>query len=336
MIKLVLLGLVLTVLSSVGGAWLATTMNRVDGVGTPVQAAGSPLTEQRTGALRNIPDTHENSVRISEENAQGRIGEGESASQVRRLLAALEQEHEMRAQAEERLATEQARQARRNTAPTPTAARTREWTSPRPEPAPPTAAAVPAARQVRAAVQEPATGTIAAGTKIQASVDKTISSDQAQPGDQVTATVRSTISDNANVLLRNGDQLIGTVTAVEKSGRMSGSERLTIGFHAVLVDGRRFELKTGSITRTGQSQVRQNTTRIGGGAAAGSILGAILGGSKGAAIGGAIGAASGTAAAAAQRGAPATLEAGETILVETTGTTTISASVRGREPATGT
>ena len=325
MIKLVLLGLVLTVLSSVGGAWLATTMNRVDGVGTPVQAAGSPLTDQRTGALR-----------ISEENAQGTIGEGESASQVRRLLAALEQEHEMRAQAEQRLAREQARQARPNTAPTPTAARTREWTSPRPEPAPPTAAAVPAARQVRAAVQEPATSTIAAGTKIQASVDMTISSDQAQPGDQVTATVRSTISDNANVLLRNGDQLIGTVTAVEKSGRMSGSERLTIGFHAVLVDGRRFELKTGSITRTGQSQVRQNTTRIGGGAAAGSILGAILGGSKGAAIGGAIGAASGTAAAAAQRGAPATLQAGETILVETTGTTTISASVRGREPATGT
>lgn len=338
MIKLVFVAILLSLLSSAAGACIANVMNMTKGIGTPVEATSSTLAEVTTQpghAAAPAPETRAPQGGPAGGTAEQTGAEPEATGYVRELLEALEREYEQRIDAERRLAREEARQARRN-APPPVTYRT----PPVPQPAPrvrraalpttvpvpaATAPVVPAPRPVQAPEQKPATGVIAAGTSIRASVDATISSDRAQPGDRVTATVQGTISDNGRTLLRNGDQLVGTVTAVDNSGRMSGSAALTVAFHAVLIDGSQVQVETDAVTRTGPGQGRQNGTRIGGGAAVGAILGGIFGGKEGAALGGAIGAAGGTAAAAAQRAAPATLEAGEAIVLRTTRATTVPA-----------
>ena len=53
------------------------------------------------------------------------------------------------------------------------------------------------------------------------------------------------------------------------------------------------------VTRKGKSHTKSNATKIGGGAAAGTLIGALAGGGKGAAIGAGAGAAAGTGVAAA-------------------------------------
>ena len=326
MIKFVLLAVILTLVSAGGGACLAGAMNRADGAGatewangwTPTAGSGQGAARPRGADQRSDP----------EENYTAR------------LLQLLEREHEMRRTAEEDLARERARQQRRQL-PTrevqpsrPSTYRTQPVAQPvrrHPTPpptivqTPPTAPVVPQRRPVQPAERQPARGEIAAGTTLQVVIDAGVSSNRSQNGDRVTATVRSTITDGDTILIRNGDRLTGTVTAVENSGRMRGSERLVVNFDAVVIEEVSYRLETGDVTRTGPGQRGQNTTRIGGGAAAGAVLGAILGGKRGAAMGGALGAAGGTAAAAAQRGAPAKLEAGETLSIRTTSGTTLPA-----------
>lgn len=123
-----------------------------------------------------------------------------------------------------------------------------------------------------------------------------------------------------------GTEMVGSVTAGERAGRMSGADRITVRFHAVLRDGTETPLETTAISRSGPGQSGQNATGVGGGAAAGAILGSIFGGRKGAAIGSAIGAVGGTGAAAVQRAGPAVLERGATLTLQTTRATTIETS----------
>ena len=61
-------------------------------------------------------------------------------------------------------------------------------------------------------------------------------------------------------------------------------------------------METTDYLHQGGSRGKNTATKVGAGAAIGSIIGAIAGGGKGAAIGGAIGAGGGTAAQAATKG----------------------------------
>jgi hypothetical protein len=74
----------------------------------------------------------------------------------------------------------------------------------------------------------------------------------------------------------------------------------------------------------GKSHTKSNATKIGGGAAAGALLGGVFGGGKGALIGAAAGGAAGTGVAAATGKEEAVIH-GETAL---TFTTTASATLK--------
>lgn len=147
-------------------------------------------------------------------------------------------------------------------------------------------------------------------------IERTVSSEIARTEDKVEARVTRDVRVNNRIAIPAGSTVRGSVTEVDRGGRMKGKARLAVRFHTiVLADGTELALKTDPVVREGQSPAGETTAKVGGAAIGGAILGAILGGGKGAATGAAIGAASGTAAAMSNDRNPATLNAGTTVTV---------------------
>ena len=147
-------------------------------------------------------------------------------------------------------------------------------------------------------------------------IERTVSSELARLEDKVDARVTRDVRVSDRVAIPAGSTVRGSVTEVDKGGRMKGRARLAIRFHTiVLADGTQLALKTDPVVREGQSPGGESAAKVGGAAIGGAILGAILGGGKGAAIGGAVGAGAGTAAAMSNDRNPATLTAGTTVTV---------------------
>lgn len=289
MIRLVILAIALSMLSGSLGAGLAACRNWT--MGNPAEADTAAAASPDPIGAHDAPP-----------------------SETDRLWAALERERAARRAAErriERMAQPQATHTRpepaQAAAPPATAEPPRNEAVATPEPAPATAP-TPQATPI----------TIPAGTAIAVRTATTITSATARIEDSVSATTTTDVTVDGRTAIPAGSRLLGSVTAVERAGRMSGSDRITIRFHTFVYNGAETPLQTGPVTRTGPGQASQNATRIGGGAAVGAILGSILGGKRGAAIGGAIGAGGGSAAAAAQHAAPAVLGAGEALTLRTT------------------
>ena len=147
-------------------------------------------------------------------------------------------------------------------------------------------------------------------------IERTVSSELARLEDKVDARVTRDVRVADRIAIPAGSTVRGSVTEVDKGGRMKGRARLAIRFHTiVLADGTLLALKTDPVVREGQSPSGESAAKVGGAAIGGAILGAILGGGKGAAIGGAVGAGAGTAAAMTNDRNPATLTAGTTVTV---------------------
>jgi hypothetical protein len=147
-------------------------------------------------------------------------------------------------------------------------------------------------------------------------IERTVSSELARVEDRVDARVTRDVRVSDRVAIPAGSTVRGSVTEVDRGGRVKGKARLAIRFHTiVLADGTQLPLKTDAVVREGQSPGGESAAKVGGAAIGGAILGAILGGGKGAAIGGAVGAAGGTAAAMSNDRSPATLPAGTTVTV---------------------
>lgn len=147
-------------------------------------------------------------------------------------------------------------------------------------------------------------------------IERTVSSELARVEDRVDARVTRDVRVGDRIAIPAGSTVRGSVSEVDRGGRMKGKARLAIKFHTiVLADGTQLPLKTDAVVREGQSPGGESAAKVGGAAIGGAILGAILGGGKGAAIGGAVGAGAGTAAAMSNDRNPATLAAGTTVTV---------------------
>jgi len=121
-----------------------------------------------------------------------------------------------------------------------------------------------------------------------------------------------------------GTRAIGSVTLVDRGGKVKERARLGVRFHMlVLADMTRVPIQTESIFREGDPPSGDSVKKIGGGAITGAVIGAIFGGAKGAAIGGAAGAGAGTAATMAGDRNAATLPVGATVTVRLNNPVTI-------------
>lgn len=151
-------------------------------------------------------------------------------------------------------------------------------------------------------------------------VDTPLSSERARLEDRVEARVSRDVTVDGRVAVPSGSRVIGSITLVERGGKMKERARLGVRFHTlVLADGREVPLRTEAIMREGDSPSNESARKIGGAAIGGAILGAIMGGGKGAMMGGAVGAAGGSAAVMTGERNAATLPAGTIVSVRLSG-----------------
>jgi uncharacterized membrane protein len=87
----------------------------------------------------------------------------------------------------------------------------------------------------------------------------------------------------------------GVVSSAKSSGRLHAPGIIHIRLTSVGGD----TVRTASVGRQGKSHTKSNAMKIGGGAAAGALIGGLAGGGKGAAIGTVAGGGAGTGVAAA-------------------------------------
>ena len=162
-------------------------------------------------------------------------------------------------------------------------------------------------------------------------VETALSSERARIEDRVEARVTRDVVANGRVAIPAGSRVLGSVTLVDRGGKVKERARLGIRFHTlVLADGTEVQLNTEPFYRDGESPAGDSAKKIGGAAAVGAILGGILGGGKGAVIGGTTGAAGGTAATMAGDRNPATLASGSIVTIRLA--SPVSIEVERRDP----
>ena len=147
---------------------------------------------------------------------------------------------------------------------------------------------------------------IPAGTSVSVRNDTPIDSSQAVPGQTYPAEVITDIRDaHGKVVIPRGARAQLVTRSVSKAGKIRGASELVLGVKSVSIDGRQYVVQTTDIREKGKQGIGKNKRTgkfVGGGAAAGGIIGAIAGGGKGLIIGGLSGAAAGGAAQVLTRG----------------------------------
>ncbi len=165
--------------------------------------------------------------------------------------------------------------------------------------------------------------TVSAGTALPLELLTDLSTETAQVETPVRARVRQDVVVDGYTAIPSGSIVTGTVTEVERPGRVQGRAHLAFRFNDVQVNGAREDLRTNPVSFEGEATKGEDATKIGGGAGVGAVIGGILGGKKGAAKGGAIGGAAGTGVVVATRGKDVTVANGADITATLAQPTTI-------------
>ena len=168
----------------------------------------------------------------------------------------------------------------------------------------------------------PAPRTLAAGTKVNATIDAEISSNTHKQGQIVAARAANDVRDAAGrVVIPAGSTVNLTITSIRESENKSDNTgTLTLAASSVEINGQTYNL-TGNVTGLA-TELRDRKTdvgdvaKVGAGAAAGAVVGRVLGGgTKGAVIGGVIGGAVGAQRANETQDRDVILPAGSTVVI---------------------
>jgi hypothetical protein len=164
-----------------------------------------------------------------------------------------------------------------------------------PAPAPAARAAAPAAAP---APKPKPTITVPANTSINVRLTQDIDADASKAGQVFKAIVDDPVSVGAEIAIPRGAVAMVQAVKVEQSGKMKGSDKISLKINAINFGGKVYEVSTGYVETKGKGEGKKTARKVGGGAGLGAIVGGVAGGGKGAAIGAAVGAATGGAIAA--------------------------------------
>jgi hypothetical protein len=163
-----------------------------------------------------------------------------------------------------------------------------------------------------------------AGQVMRVRMNQTITSETARVGDQFTTQVVVPVYASGIEVIPAGSEIVGRVVTVNRASRKSKAG--TIGVHFVslrlptgitrAINGDLMDVAANNVTAdnegevSGRSAMKRNVVFIGGGAAAGALIGAIAGGGKGAGIGAIVGGGLGSAGAVFSKGNEAVVKSG--------------------------
>jgi hypothetical protein len=144
-------------------------------------------------------------------------------------------------------------------------------------------------------------GTIPAGTVIRVRTNETIDANNAAPGQMFTGVVAENATD------RHGKVVIPKGSPAELAVRGVSKKQLSLDLATVTARGRTYAVASSPDTiygtkKPGVGKNKRTAKFIGGGAAAGSVIGAIAGGGAGALVGGLVGGGAGAGAQTLTRG----------------------------------
>jgi hypothetical protein len=140
---------------------------------------------------------------------------------------------------------------------------------------------------------------LSSGTEIKVRADQAIQATTANAGRVFAGTV------SEEVRSQNGNVVIPTGARAQIAVSRADNDEVTLGLRSITVGGRRYLLNTTSNKVEGGENIGMNKRTgkyVGGGALAGTLIGAIAGGGKGAAIGALAGGAAGAGAQVLTRG----------------------------------
>jgi len=160
---------------------------------------------------------------------------------------------------------------------------------------------------------------VPAGTHITVRTDSQINSGSAHVGQSFHANLTKDLVVDGKTIAKSGAPAKGKVTYAKSSGRLHAPGELTIRLTSIqLANGKTLPLSSSGFRAKGKSHTKSNVTKIGGGAAAGALIGGVAGGGEGALIGTAVGAGAGTGVAAATGKEEAIIHAETAITFTTT------------------
>lgn len=161
------------------------------------------------------------------------------------------------------------------------------------------------------------------GTTLRLELASAVSSDASSVEDTVRASLRQAVAIDGRTILPTGTELVGTVTNVERSGRVKGRAHVSYRFTSLRYDDERYPIATSSISHQAAATKGEDAKKIGIGAGVGAAVGAIFGGGDGAAKGAAIGGAAGTGTVLATRGKEVRLGPGADVNTKLTAPLTV-------------
>ena len=144
--------------------------------------------------------------------------------------------------------------------------------------------------------------TLPAGTAIEIRLSHSLDTETAADGDQFEGTLDANLTVAGKTAAPAGSLVKGTVYHAKQSGKVKGRAELGLELTDLVVGEPTYKIATSRWFRQAESTKKHDAAWVGGGAAAGAIIGAIAGGKKGAAIGAAAGGGAGTAKVIATRG----------------------------------
>jgi hypothetical protein len=152
--------------------------------------------------------------------------------------------------------------------------------------------------------------TVSQGTVLPLVLTTGVSSESAVVETLVSARHRQPIVVDGKIALPEGTVFVGTITDVERSGRVEGRAHLAFVFDRAQLTDTTLPVQTQAVRYEAEPTKSEDAAKIGGGAVGGAIIGGILGGAKGAAKGAAVGGAAGTGVVVMTRGKEVTLAPG--------------------------
>ena len=134
---------------------------------------------------------------------------------------------------------------------------------------------------------------VPAGTTINIRLTQGIDVDASQTGQKFKAIVDDPVMINGSIVIPRGATAELQAAAVQQSGKMKGSDKITLKMNAIAFGGNVYQVATAYVETKGGGEGKKTARKVGGGAGLGAIVGGIAGGGSGAAIGAAVGGATG-------------------------------------------